>query len=190
VKQADADRPPGTVHTLLYSHPANALVAVLTQTSPPAHRLYYRRLPETAYHPVEVQDEFESQQDPHCCDRVPCLVFNEMRFRPPQPRSGYLGTVLNGNRPTESWEADWVGIRRVNLETGEDVRILDEESLHPHPPHTSGWVSQILDVSPDGSEVVCVVGLSLGSEMSYFVYELSFRDGLRRLVAELPHVFL
>jgi hypothetical protein len=69
-------------------------------------------------------------------------------------------------------------------------RVLDEESLHVPPPYTSGWVSQILSVSADGSGAVCVVGLTPGSQMTYFVYELSFNDGLGRKVAELPQVFL
>ena len=189
-KPSDAGRPTGTVHGLLYSRPANVLVAVMARSDPPAHRLYYRRLPGTAYHPIDVRDELESQQDAHCCERTPYLIFNEMRFREPRARPGYLDVVLKGKVPPEPWGADWVGIRRVNLETGEDVRVLDEESLRPPPPHTSGWVSQILGVSADGSGAVCVVGLTPGSQMSYFVYELSFRDGLGRLVAELPHVFL
>jgi len=34
------------------------------------------------------------------------------------------------------------------------------------------------------------VGLTQGSQMKYFVYELSFVEGLRRMIAELPQVFL
>jgi hypothetical protein len=174
----------------LYSRPANVLVAVMAQANPPAQRLYYRRLPGNAYHPIDVRDERESQQDAHCCDGAPYLVFNEMRFREPRPRPAYLDVVLRGKGPPEPWGADWVGIRRVNLETGEDVRVLDRESLRPPPPYTSGWVSQILSVSADGSEAVCVVGLTPGNQMRYFVCELSLEHGLGRLVAELPDVFL
>jgi hypothetical protein len=133
----------------------------------------------------------ESQQDAHCCEKTPYLIFNEMRIREPRPRPGYLDVVLKGKGPPpEPWEADWCGIRRVNLETGEDLRVLDEDGLRPPPPHTSGWVNQIVDVSADGSGAICVVGLSPGGQMSYFVYELSFRDGLGRLVADLPQVFM
>src|SRR5438105_4842946 len=133
VKPTDAGRPPGIVHGLLYSHPANVLVAVMARANPPAHRLYYRRLPGTAYHPIGVRDEFESQQDAHCCDRTPYLIFNEMRFREPPPRPSYLDVVLKGRAPPDPWGTDWVGVRRVNLETGEYVRVLDEESLRPPP---------------------------------------------------------
>jgi hypothetical protein len=51
-------------------------------------------------------------------------------------------------------------------------------------------VSQILSVSPDGSGAVCVVGLTAGGAMTYFVYEVSFAEGLGRMIAELPQVFL
>ena len=191
MKPTDAGRPPGTVHGLLYSRPANVLVAAMARANPPAHRLYYRRLPGTAYHPIGVRDELESQQDAHCCERTPYLIFNEMRFREPRPQSGVLDVVFKGKRPPPAgWGADWVGIRRVNLETGEDVRVLDEESLRSPPPYTSGWVSQLLGVSSDGSGAVCVAGLFSGGTGAYFVCELSFRDGVGRLVAELPDVFL
>jgi hypothetical protein len=114
-----------------------------------------------------------------------------MRFREPRPTPAYLQTLLKGNAPPhKQWSADWLGIRRFNLETKEDKLILDIESLRPPPPYTSGWVSDILSVSGDGSLAVCVVGLTPGSVMKYFVYELSFADGLQRLVAELPDVFL
>ena len=86
----------------------------------------------------------------------------------------YLRIGLKGKGlPREPWRAAWLGIRRFNLKTGEDTRILDRESFRIPPPYTSGWVSQILSVSADGSGVIGVVGLLRGSTMTYFVYELS-----------------
>ena len=187
----DAGRPPGQVHGLLYNRPSDTLVAVMARNDPPAHRLYYRRLPGASYCPVGVRHELESQQDAHCCEHAPLLIFNEMRFREPRPLPAYLEAALKGKGlPPQEWAADWLGIRRFNLETGEDRRVLDEESLCPPPPYTSGWVSQILSVSADGSGAVCVVGLTTGSPTEYFVYEVSLAGGLRRMVAELPQVFL
>jgi hypothetical protein len=147
-------------------------------------------LPGTAYSPVGVRHELESQQDAHCCEQAPFLVFNEMRFREPRPTPAYLQVVMKGKVPPEPWGADWLGIRRFNLETGEDTLVLDKESLRPTPPYTSGWVSQLLSVSADGSNAVCVVGLTPGGTMKYFVYELSLAEGLGRMIAELPQVFL
>jgi hypothetical protein len=187
----DAGRPPGQVHGLLYNRPSNTLVAVMVRSDPPLHRLYYRRLPEMAYQPVGIRHELESQQDAHCSEQAPYLIFNEMCFREPRPTPAYLEVLLKGkDLPPEPWGADWLGIRRFNLETGEDKRVLDQEGLHPPPPYTSGWVSQILSVSADGSSAICVVGLTPGSQMTYFVYELFFADGLTRMIAELPQVFL
>jgi hypothetical protein len=187
---SDDDRPPGHVHRLLYNRPSDTLIAITVGSEPPTHRLYYRRLPDTTYSPISVRHESESQQDAHCCDGTPFLIFNELRFREPRPTPDYLKIVLKGKAlPPEGLGADWVGIRRFNLETGDDIRVLDEESLHLPPPYTSGWVSQILSVSADASGAVCAVGLTPGSMMKYFVYEVSFTNGLGRKVAELPQVF-
>ncbi len=92
--------------------------------------------------------------------------------------------------PSETWGANWLVVRRFNLETGEDTCVLDVESLHLPTPYTRGWVSQLLSVSPDASAAVCVVGLCGRSQIRYYVYELSFAEGLQRRIAELPHVFL
>jgi hypothetical protein len=187
----DTGLPPGQVHGLLYNRPSNTLVAVMVRSDPPAHRLYCRRLPETVYEPVGIRHELESQQDAHCSEQAPYLIFNEMRLREPPPTPAYLEVLLKGKElPPEPWGADWLGIRRFNLETGEDKRVLDKQTLRPPPPYTSGWVSQILGVSADGSSAICVVGLTPGSQMTYCVYELSFAEGLTRMIAELPHVFL
>jgi hypothetical protein len=105
----------------------------------------------------------------------------------------YLEPLLKGKGlppPSEAWGADWYGVRRVNLETGEDARVLDRESLQPPPPYTAGWVSGILSVSADGSSAVCTVGLTPGGGVDYWVLELSFFDGCRRMVAKLPQAFL
>jgi hypothetical protein len=190
-KPSGGNRPPGCVKGLLYNRPSDSLVAIMFRSAPPAHRLYFRRLPDSAYHPIGVRDEFESQADAHCCDRTPFLIFNEMRFREPRPSPAYLKFAFKGKELSpDIWGADWLGIRRFNLETGEDIRVLDKESFHVPPPYASGWVSQILSVSPDGSGAVCVVGLSSGGQVHYFVHELSFTDGLGAMIAELPRVFL
>jgi hypothetical protein len=186
-----AAAPPGAVERLLYNRPSDTLVVLMARTAPPAHRLYFRRLPGKAYSSVGVGHELESQEDAHSCDSAPLLIFNEMRFREPVPPPAHVKAVLRGKQPPPvEWAADWLGIRRFNLETGEDLRVLDEGSLRVPPPYTSGWVSQILSVSADGSGAVCVVGLTPGGEVTYFVYELSFSDGLGRQIAELPQVFL
>jgi hypothetical protein len=168
-------------------------MARLPDSPPPVERLYYRRLPGEAYHPVGVRHELESQQDAECCERTPYLIFNEMRFREPRRTPAYLETVLKGkgfSLPPEGWAGDWLSVRRFNLESGEDEGVLDRESLRPPPPYTSGWVSRILSVSADGSGAVCRVGLTPGGGVDYYVAELSLADGIRRLIARLPRVFL
>jgi hypothetical protein len=118
-----------------------------------------------------------------------------MRFREPEPRRTpvHLETALKGkgfSLPPEAWGADWLGIRRFNLATGEDEGVLDRKSLRPPPPYTSGWVSRILSASADGSGAVCQVGLTPGGGVDYYVAEVSLADGVRRLIARLPRVFL
>ena len=115
----------------------------------------------------------------------------EFRFRKPEPTPAYVEIVMRGRPlPPKPWGADWVGIRRLDLETGNDLRVLDEESLHPPRPYTSGWVSDILSISADGSAAVCTVGLTPGGGVDYYVFEVSLTFGLGRMIAKLPNVFL
>jgi hypothetical protein len=186
-------RPPGIVEGLIYNRSSETLVAIMRggRKGLPVQRLYYRRLPEHAYRPVGVRHELESQQDAHCCEAAPFLIFNEMRFEQPRPAPPYLQQIFKGKpAPPGGWGSNWLGIRRFDLETGEDQRVLDAESLNPPPPYSSGWVSRIMSVSGDGSLAVCTVGLSAGGHMEYFVFEVSLAKGLVRKIAELPGVFL
>lgn len=191
----DAGRPPGRVRGLHYSRPSDTLVAMMALDEPPAHRLYYRRLPESTYLPVAVRHELESQETAHCCEQAPFVFFNEMRFTKFPPTAAYLKTILKSKAPTGGgWGSDWVAIRRFDLVTGEDTVVLDEGSLRPPAPYTSGWVCEIMSIAADGSGAVCVVGLTGGKTggktSGYFVYELSFAGGLGRKVADLPRTFL
>jgi hypothetical protein len=172
--------PPGLIDRLLYNRPSHSLVAVMDvrlKKGQPAQRLYYRRLPAEAYRPVGVRHELESQQDAHCCEAAPYLVYNAIRFESQRDREG-------------GFEANWVGIRRFNLETGLDEQVLDERTLCLGTPESSGWMSRIMGVSSDGSGAVCTVGLTTCGEGGYFVYEVSFAEGLKRMVTKLPRVFL
>jgi hypothetical protein len=190
----DAGRPRGCVDSLLYNRPADTLVAVMAQGSepgPPVHRLYARRLPEVTYRPIGVRHELESQNDAHSCERAPLLIYNELRFRERRPTPGYLEVVLRGRKPPpEPWGADWIGVRRFDLQTGDDTRVLEESSLHPPSPYMSGRVSAILSVSADGLNAFCKVGLIRGGGVDYFVFEVSLQHGLRRMIAKLPNVFM
>jgi hypothetical protein len=184
----------GAPQRLLYNRPSDTLVVIVARALDEGltvQRLYHRHVAESSYQPVGVRDQLECQKDAHCCDDTPLLIFNEMRFREPRPRPAYLQEILKGKpAPPQGWGADWIGVRRFNLATEEDKRIVDKETLNPPAPYTSGWVSQIMSVFADGSGVVCKVGLSWGGRMDYFVYELSFTEGLKRKIAELPRVFL
>lgn len=196
--QPDASRPRGAVKGLLYNRRANTLVAVMhrrPEPGPPVERLYYRRLPGESYQPVDVRHEFESQETAHCCDGSPYLVFNVMRFREPEPRGvpAHLAAVLSEKdlpRRPGRWFADWVGIRRFDLETGVDAQVLVQETLRPPAPYTSGWVSEILSVRADGSGAVCKVGFTPGGGVDYYVVEVSFGSGATRVIARLPELFL
>jgi hypothetical protein len=186
--------PPWRAERLLYSRSAETLVVVMYrkfEKEAPVRQLYYRRLPKTTYEPVDVRHKLESHEHAHCCEEAPFLIFNEMRFEEPRPTPEHLKVIFKEkDLPPERWAADWIGIRRVNLKTGEDTRVLDELSFNPPPPYISGWVSDILSVSADGTAAVCVVGLDRGGRMDYSVFEVSFAEGLKRKIADLPHTFL
>jgi hypothetical protein len=182
-----------SVDRLLYNRPSDALIVIASQRhedGPPFQRLYYRRLPEKTYRPVPIRHPLESQTEALSCSDVPFVVFNELVFRKPEPVPEYLKAVTKGKLPPQGHGADWRGIRRFNLISAEDKLLLDEENLAPFPPYTSGWVSGLISVSADGTGGICTVGLTAGGMMRYFVCELSFTEGIKKAIAELPHIFL
>jgi hypothetical protein len=168
---------------LLYNRVADVLI-VVAQTelgTVPVKRLYFRPVTEPSYHPVPVQDSLEIQEDPASSETAAYLIYNEMRLRPPQPGFSEVG-------------ADWVSVRRFSFETMVSEIVLDRPGLRPPPPYLSGWVSGILAVWPDGTGAVCSVGFKKtagngGFVVDYFVYDVSFKDGLRRQITALPQVF-
>jgi hypothetical protein len=189
-KLSEPGRPPGTAQGLLYNRSSQTLIADMLSDESPVHRLYYRKLPGTAYLSIAVQDEGDSQSDAQSCESSPYIIFNVMRYtRLPQPPPPAPWTIKEKEPSDPGWGGNWIGIHRFNLVTGEDARVFDELRLRLPQPFTSGWISGILSASNDGSGAVVVMGLSTGI-MRYFVYELSFIDGLGRQIAELPYTFL
>jgi len=181
------------VHALLYNRPTNSLVAVTARELDDGmqfQRLYYRRLPAEVYRPVGARDLLEDQKDPICCASAPFLFFNEMRYREIGRTPPYLKHLLKGQTSFPTYGGDWFGVRRYNLETGEDRTVLDEDTLKPPTQYSRGWVARLLTVSADGRTAVASVGLQAGGRVTYFVCELSFTDGLKEIIAELPRVFL
>jgi hypothetical protein len=184
---------PSRIEGLLFSQATESLVAVTCQrlaAGMEVRRLYYRRLPEELYRPVSVRHPLESQVDAVCCGNAPVLLFNEMRFCEPKPKSWYPSELLKGqHEPPVGHGADWLGVRRIDLRTGKDETVLDERTISPPPPFVGGWVSRLMSVSTDGSSAICQVGLDLGGQMRYFVCEVGLPGGLKRTIAELPNVF-
>jgi hypothetical protein len=175
----------GRIHRLLYNRPSDTLTVVVQKQLKgglPVKRLYFRAVTEASYHPIAVQDRLESQEDAACCEAAPFLIYNVIQFRPPE-------------RGSSAFAADYAGVRRFNLATSLSEMVLDNQSLRPSPPYVSGWVSSIIALWPDGGGAVCTVDLQRpeGNDRlvtDTFVYEVSFKDGLRRQVAALPRIFL
>jgi hypothetical protein len=196
VPWSKAGIPAGSIEGLLYNGPSETLVTITCRRlpqGPSAYRLYFRRLPELIYHPVVPRDEWENQNNALCCEQAPFLFFNEFRFRPlpkAEPLPAYLQQLVKDQAEPPAYGADWIGIRCFNLQTGEDRRVLDQETINPPSPYTIAWVSSLMSVNADGSGGVCRVSLSTGGIAKCFVHELSFTEGLGRRIAELPHVFV
>jgi hypothetical protein len=148
-------------------------------------------LPESTYEPISLRHERESHEYAHCCEATPYLIFNEMRFEDRPPRPEYLKVIVKKKLlPPRGWGADWIGIRKVNLLTGEDKRVIEPESLNVSASYSGGWVAEILSVASDGSLAICKVGLDIGGRLDYSVFEVSLTEGLLKKIADLPHTFL
>ena len=173
------------VERLLYNRPSNTLVAVVNTlvegSKLSVFRHYVRAATATHYSPVNARHDCESQMSAACCEAAPFMIYNEWRFR--------------AHEETSTHAADWECVAQVDLATGIGETVLDAYSLRPPPPYNSGWISDILAAWPDGSGAVCKIALAIVEgnaklAIGYFVYDVSFKDGLVRQITSLPHIFL
>jgi hypothetical protein len=184
---------PSHVETLLYSPTAASLVAVTSRRLEEGfevRRLYYRPVSWGLYMPVGVRHPMETQNDAVCCCDAPYLFFNVWRYQAIDPRWWYPSEIL-GSRlaPSPGFGADWFGVDRFDLRTGEHQTVLDERTMLLPPGYVGGWISRIMSVSADGASAICHAGLDLGGQVRYFVCEVELFDGSTTIIAELPDVW-
>lgn len=173
---------------LLYNDAARALVVEVSEHLESlggiaVKRLFSRLVVESWYRPIPAENSFVTQTDGTSCAAAGFLVFNELQFR---PADGDMGVGA----------ADWFALRRFDLRSGVSDLAVDARDLRVPAPYRSGWVSEILAAWPNGDGAVCKVGLERHPDadgkvmVDYFVYDVSFKDGLVREIATLPLIHL
>jgi hypothetical protein len=173
---------------LMYNATAQGLVAeVLTHIEPgkglAVKRLYYRSVDASRYRPVPSASTLVTHEDGASCAAAAFVIYNELRFR-------------TAESDVDSGAADWLALRRFDLVTGVSDSSVDAECLCVPAPYVAGWISQIMSAWPDGDGAVCTVGLERPPDINqkvvvdYYVYDVSFKEGLRRQITPLPHIHL
>lgn len=139
---------------------------------------------------VGVKSELESHEDAFCCKMAPVLIFNEFRLDEISSTPNYLRQILKKDAPDSVYGGNWIGIRRFNLMTHIDTTVLDQSKINPPSPYNLGWINRIMSVSEDGNEAICSVGLSTGGKVDFSVFEVSFTEGLKNKIVDLPYGYL
>jgi hypothetical protein len=133
----------------------------------------------------------EDQREPRVCEDAPYLFFSEWQLREDEREVPFYmpdAAKIKAESP-QGWFADWRGIRRFDLSTGEDRTVLDEATLRPPSQYPRAWVSKLMNVSPDGKGGICIAALHTGGFVHYCVYDFTFADGLTHKITDLPRIF-
>ena len=132
-------------HRLLYNPASETVIAELRSIGERSfpNRIYTRKKDSPRYEPIQ---EFEQ--------RVSC----ESAVTPlERPLLFYLS--IRWTKHDEGFGGDWDGLFSFDLEKRTHRKVVDKDSLTLPSPFVEGWVSSLIDVSPDGSELYLTAGI-------------------------------
>ena len=95
----------------------------------------------------------------------------------------------------EGFSGDWEGLYSFDLEKRTDLKIADKDSLRFPSPYVEGWVTGLLDVSADASELYLTLGMmppdmSTGFQMvNHQLARMDLKTGGIHLLSHLKGTF-
>jgi len=167
---------------LLYNPPSETLIAELRsigeQFSP--NQLYIRQKDATKYEPLKGFEPMVSSESPVTSLGRPMLF--------------YLSNRLT-KREEEGFSGDWEGLYSCDLQKRTHLKIADKDSLRFPSPYIEGWITSLVDVSADASELYLTVGMmrpdtSAGFQMvNHQLARMDLPTGNIHLVSHLKGTF-
>jgi hypothetical protein len=132
-------------HRLLYNPPSETVIAELRSIGEQffPNQLYIRKKDSPKYEPIKSFEQMVSSESAVTSLERP-LVF-------------YLSNKLT--EKDDSFSGDWEGLYSFDLQKRTHVKISDKASLRLPSPYVEGWISSLVDVSADASELYLAIGM-------------------------------
>jgi hypothetical protein len=132
-------------HRLLYNPPSEMVIAELRSIGEEflPNQLYIRKKDSPKYEPVQGSDP---------------MISSESAVSPlDRPLLFYLSNKLT--KRDRGFSGDWEGLYSFDLQKRTHLKIADNASLQLPSPYVKGWVTNLVNVSADASELYLALGM-------------------------------
>jgi hypothetical protein len=132
-------------YRLLYNPPSETVIVELRSIREQffPNQLYIRKKDSPKYEPINDFDQMVSSESGVSSLGRPLLF--------------YLSNKLT--KRDEGFSGDWEGLYSFDLQKRTHLKIADKDSLRFPSPYVEGWVTSLVDVSADASELYLTVGM-------------------------------
>jgi hypothetical protein len=132
-------------HRLLYNPPSETVIAELRSIGEQffPNQTYIRKKDSPKYEPIKNSEKMVSSESAVTSLERP-LVF-------------YLSTKLT--KTDKGFTGDWEGLYSFDLNNRTHVKIADKDSLRLPSPYIEGWVTSLVGVSADATELYLTMGM-------------------------------
>lgn len=133
-------------YRLLYNPPSETVIIELRSIGEQffPNQLYTRQKDALKYEPVKGLEPMVSSESPVTSLGRPLLF--------------YLSNTLT-KREDEGFNGDWEGLYSYDLQKRTHHKIVDKVSLRFPSPYVEGWVTSLVEVSADATELYLTVGM-------------------------------
>jgi len=132
-------------YRLLYNPISETVIAELRSIGEQffPNQLYFRKKDSPKYEPIKDFEEMVSSESGVTSLGRPLLFY--LRNRLKKREHGFSG--------------DWEGLYSFDLQKRTQLKIADKDSLRLPSPFVEGWITSLVDVSSDASELYLTVGM-------------------------------
>lgn len=175
--------PPKSAHVekLLFNTVSGTLIACMShklRNEPFTQRIYFRSAKATEYDAVPVLGDLESQTDVFSCALSPSVLFLGTRWR----------------LQDDTWGGVTLGVYKFDFQSRSRSELLTAERLSLGEDNSGVFLSQMLDISPDGMSVVLKLGVKHSTgpdafDVRYGIFAVSIDTGQAQRLTELRTTF-
>jgi hypothetical protein len=168
-------------YRLLYNPPSETVIAELRSIGEQffPNQTYIRKKDSPKYEPIKTSEQMVSSESVVTSLERPLLF--------------YLSNKLT--KRDQGFSGDWEGLYSFDLQERTHVRIVHKGSLRLPSPNIEGWITNLVDVSADASELYFTVGMmcsdtSAGFRMvNHQLARMDLPTGNIRFVSHLKGTF-